>query len=390
METTKLRRIVDKYKLTNILKISIILIILALLARAFIPYAAAVDSKQISRIVKINKQSASMANPMFGLIDVNNMQISNGGVEGFTNMSYTYYGNQLSLQDPTNKPIYRRNTCTFNFDSIYRIEALQIMFNNQSISGSTVKPFINNSNLPIYVQYQDGNGNLRYIQSSNNTGGIPNFNNATDLQSSGMISKGSLVDENNLAIYTSSIVITVGDISNNIDSYQDSCGIGYVSNWAFWGSTRDMLSKTDFEQMAPSLATQTFTAASSNNTSFNQATNTDTYSFTNSNDFMTCGLALTYSVVSISPTNQSTPAIPTTNSMCPTNPMNTDGPFKISVSYNNGLYPGNNFKINRTYIIRNDPLVPANPTLTNYIQFPHPFIANSINIAVPRTNLMDG
>ena len=167
METTKLRRIIDKYKLTHILKIAILLIVLALLARAFIPSFSSTSTPSHSSL---------------NIIDVNNMRISkprNGMLEGFTNMSYQYYGNQLTLQDPTNKPIYQGNTCTFNFDGMYRIEAFTIMFNNNANAhtGSNINTFssTNNTNsLPIYIQYLDGNGNLRYIQSSNNTGGIPN------------------------------------------------------------------------------------------------------------------------------------------------------------------------------------------------------------------------
>lgn len=400
METTKLRRIIDKYKLTNILKIALILIVLVLLTRTFIP-SFGTSSTTTSKTV-INR-------PSLGVIDVNNMNITtvkggvarggvarNGvarnGVEGFTNMSYAYYGNQLNLQDPTNKPLYRGKTCTFNFDGMYRIEAFTIIFNDKTNinTNSNVKPFKNNTTLAVYIQYQDGNGNLRYIQSSNNTGSIPNFNNGTDLTSSSttfQVSKGQLVDENNLAIYTSSIVITVGDTSNNIDSYRDNCDNGYISAFGFWGSTRDMLSQTTFEQLAPSLATQTFVANANTATSFNQALNSDSYTFTNSSDFLTYGLALTYSIIPLTATNASTPA---TSATCTTPLLNTDGPFKLSITYNNGLYPGNNFKIKQGYMIRNDPLVLPNPTSKTYIQFPQPLISKDITITVPRANIMVG
>jgi hypothetical protein len=396
METTKLRRIIDKYKFTNILKIITILIVLILLARSFLPsFATSSSTSAISR-------------PSLEVIDVDNMKITNskspyktsvGHVEGFTNMSYAYYGNQLTLQDPTNKPIYRGNTCTFNFDGMYRLEALTIIFNEKTntSTNSSVLPFKETNQLPVYIQYQDGNGNLRYIQSSNNTGGIPNFNNNADLTSTStstqtfQISKNKLVDENNLAIYTSSIVITVGDTSNKIDSYQDVCGNGYISKFDFWGSTRDMLSQTEFEQLAPSLGTQTFIASPNNTNSFNQSSNSDSYTFTNSNDFLTYGLALTYTTAQLSPTNATTtPNTTSTASSCSTPPLNTDGPFKLSITYDNGLYPGNNFKINQTYIVRNDPLVLPNPTSKSYIQFSQPLIAKAITITVPRANIMDG
>lgn len=405
METSKLRRIIDKYKLTNILKIAMILIVLVLLARTFIP-ALNTSSSTISTL--------AMSRPSLEIIDVDNMQISNakggvkggvkGGIEGFTNMSYSYYGNQLTLQDPTNKPIYRGKTCTFNFDGMYRIEAFTIIFNDKDNinTNSSIKPFKNNNSLPVYIQYQDGNGNLRYIQSSNNTGGIPNFNNDTDLTSSSsssqklQVSKSKLVDENNLAIYTSSIVITLGDSSNNIDSYQDSCGMGYISSFGFWGSTRDMLSQTEFEQLTPSLGTQTFIASpnntnnSNNANSFSQTSNSDNYTFTNSNDFLTYGLALTYTITPLGTAPATPTTAPTTAPSCSTPPLNTDGPFKLTITYDNGLYPGNNFKINQAYIIRNDSLALPNPTSKTYIQFSQPLIAKAITITVPRANIMDG
>lgn len=386
VETTKLRSIIDKYRLTNILKIAIFLIILLLLARIFIPSFKDISTQTGSAII------SELSRPF---LDNSNSKTENG-MEGFTNMSYTYYGNQLTLQDPTNKPIYRGSTCTFNFDGMYRIEALTIIFNNKnnSNSSSNIKPFKNNNSMPVYIQYQDGNGNLRYIQSSNNTGGIPNFNNSTDLtstSSSFQVSKDKLVDENNLAIYTSSIVITVGDTSNKIDSYQDMCGNGYISAFGFWGSTRDMLSKTDFEQLAPSLGTQTFNASTNNSNSFNQAANSDIYTFTNSSDFLTYGLAITYSIAQITPSSGSiTTTKPETKPSCTTSVLNTDGPFKLSINYENGLYPGNNFKIKQDYIVRNDPLILPNPTSKTYIQFPQPLIAKAITITVPRVNIMDG
>lgn len=385
VETTKLRSIIDKYKLTNILKIVTFLIILLLLARTFIPSFKDISNQTGGAIV-----SGLSIN---GLDNFNSK--TKNSMEAFTNMSYTFYGNQLTLQDPTNKPIYRGNTCTFNFDGMYRIEALTIIFNdkNNANSSSSVKSFKNNNSIPVYIQYQDGNGNLRYIQTSNNTGGIPNFNNSTDLtatSTSFQVSKDKLVDENNLAIYTSSIVITIGDTSNKIDSYQDECNTGYINSFDFWGSTRDMLSQTDFEQLAHSLGTQTFNTSGNNANNFNQAANSDIYTFTNSSDFLTYGLAITYSSTQITPTATANATQPASSSSCTTPILNTDGPFKLSINYENSLYPGNNFIIKHVYIIRNDPLTLSNPSSKTYIQFPQPLIAKAITITVPRINIIDG
>lgn len=381
METTKLRRIIDKYNLTNILKILTILIVLFLLVRTFLPSFYTLSSTNTPSYSQV---SASTISRPF-------TEENEDNTEGFTNMSYTYYGNQLTLQDPTNKPIYRGNTCTFNFDGMYRLEAFTIIFNNKdnTASGSSIKPFKNNASLPVYIQYQDGNGNLRYIQSSANTSGIPNFNNKTDLSASQQVSKDKLIDENNLAIYTSSIVITVGDTSNKIDSYQDACGIGYISSFGFWGATRDMLSKTDFEQLAPSLGTQTFTANSNNPTNNTNTASADVYTFTNSNDFLTYGLAISYNISQMTAANRPATAASAASSSCATAKLNTEGPFKLTITYENGLYPGNNFKVRQDYIVRNDPLALPNPTSKTYIQFPQSFIAKSITITTPRANVLD-
>ena len=392
METTKLRRIIDKYNLTNILKIITILIVLFLLVRTFLPSFYTLPGADASIPSQLGEST-------FERPFIEDNWDNTDKTEGFTNMSYTYYGNQLTLQDPTNKPIYRGNTCTFNFDGMYRLEAFTVIFNSQdnTTSGSSVKPFKNNSSLPVYIQYQDGNGNLRYIQSSANTGGIPNFNNNTDLSSSQQVSKDKLVDENNLAIYTSSVVITIGDTSNKIDSYQDACGIGYIRSFGFWGATRDMLSKTDFEQLAPSLGTQTFTPNSNNPTNTTNTSGSDVYTFTNSTDFLTYGLVISYNILPITATANAnanrgggnTAGATTSSSSCANAQLATDAPFKLAITYENGLYPGNNFKVIQDYIVRNDPLTLPNPTSKTYIQFPQSFIAQSFTITAPRANVLD-
>jgi len=86
MVVNKLKLLIEKYKLTNIIKVVIILIILYLLARTFMPSI--------------------------------NVNCNENSIEGFQTLGYTNFGNQLSLQDPTTTPIYAGNTCTFKFDGV--------------------------------------------------------------------------------------------------------------------------------------------------------------------------------------------------------------------------------------------------------------------------------
>lgn len=363
MEITKLKKLMDKYNLSNFIKVIIILIVLFLIARLFIP---SIDS----------------TNPM-------------KLIEGFQALGYSHYGNQLSLQDPTNTPKYSGNTCTFKFDGVYRIEAIQLYLNanpNVSTISSPIKAFRDNNSVIIYIQYEDGNGNLKYIQASG-TNSPPNFNNTTNLSTitnsnniqQSMISVSNITDENNLVVYTSKIIITIGDTTNLIDSYIDSCNIGFISNFAFWGSTRDMISRKDFENLS---ATLNLNAFASGNATYDSTTNADTNIFTTTTDILLYGISIIYSINSVNPPSGTPVAPPASNTSTCTNASSS--PFKLSILYNNGLYAGNNFNINVPYVIRNDPLCIASITNTDYILFTQPIIANKLVITMPRVNITTG
>lgn len=370
METHKLRRIVDKYKLTYILKIVVVIIILFLIARAFIPSFSNISTSASNNVINYVKNDI-------------------GNIEGFSGqlMGYSCYGNELTLQDPSNKPNYTGNTCTFKFNGIYRIEGFQLNFNTNANSNvGSVKPFHQantDKTLPILVQYEDGNGNMRNILSSSGS----NFNNTTDLKSPSttpICSKMGVVDENNLVIYTSKIVVSIGDASNTIDDYQDSCVNGYMS-FAFWGSTRDMLSKADFENLQGLLSNISATKPTNQPSNFDATNNTNFYTFMTSEDKLVYGLRVSYSFQNIQSSQEPSPTQPCT-------PL-SDSPFSVSIMYNNGLYPGNNFNVNQTYTIRNDPMVISYPTPTTptrtYIIFPQPIIANKVTITSPIVNLLN-
>jgi hypothetical protein len=354
IDTNKLRRIINKYNLANILKVIILLIILYILARIFTPYLA---------------------------ID---MKITPKNIEGFTTMGYPSYGNQISLQDPSNKPSYSGNTATFKLDDMYRIEGITMIFNtnaNTNTNGSSQY-----SSQPIYIQYEDGNGNLRYIKSSSNNISPPSF--TTTGTPPTLTKTDTIVDENNQPVYTSKIVVVVGDANNNIDNYLDSSSIGYISKFAMWGSTRDMLSKTDFENLQGNLSSITIPSLSN---SFDKNSNTDNYVFKKTDDTLTYGISFTYNTPILNKTvaTTATTATTATSTSTSTNTL-TEGPFRISITYNNGLYLGNNFNINQTYTIRSDPYRIQPSDNKAYIVFIIPIIANQFTISVPRVNQIDG
>lgn len=355
----KLRATIDKLQITNIVKIAALLLFLFIIYRLLTPSLETNQGKNIHDIHNIHN------------------------IEGFETLGYSNYGNQLTLQEPTNTPKYAGNTCAFKLDGVYRLEALNLVFNsnpNESTLDNKAKPFAPSDISKIYIQYEDGNGNLRYIKSSI-TSSPPNFHNSSDLtnnERSYVINVSRITDENNLAVFTSKIIVSVGDNNNNIDRYIDNTGNGYFSSFAFWGSTRDMLSKADFENLAPSLSLKSF---ASNNITYDNTTNTDTFIFSTVSDTMLYGISIDYKKTEIinpgtNPTiarNSNTPKLDT-----------TDSPFKLNIQYNNGVYAGNNFTINAKYIIRSD----ANMDLTEYptafIIFSQPIIANKLVINIPR------
>lgn len=351
MAIDKLNKLVNSYGLTKIIKISIIVIIL------YLTYRILLHSSTSTRI------------------------------EGFQTLGYSNYGNQLSLQDPTNTPVYAGNTCTFKFDDVYRIEAFTLQFNNKpniSSLANAVDAFNPENIKTIYVQYEDGNGNMRYIKSSVNSS-PPNYYNTTDLTTIGtkenqqhQIRISDITDENSLAVFTSKIIVSIGDNNNKIDTYIDTCNNGFISNFAFWGSSRDMLSKKDFENMSGILNLRTFANGATN---YDESTNADSYTFTTSTDFLLYGISLNYNTKLIS-SNLDTSN--TTNPLC--SGEVTASPFKLSILYNNGLYSGNNFTINTLYTVRSDRQRVTTATNNEYIIFAQPVIANKLVITIPRIN----
>ena len=403
MSSNKLQNLMLKYKLTNIIKVCIIIIVLFLIYQLFTTQTIIVNPADITNYKKKN----IMVNPAnitnykkqnLGLQYNNNTcngdSDSDGNnsnskyiniIENFESNGDLNYGNQIILNDPNQLPVYTDNKCTFIFNGIYRLEALEIVFNtaNNAMSNAT-KKYADTSNkgvsLPIYIQYYDSDGNLKYIKSINgnfiSVGSPPTF---TALSNNLNIT--NLVDENNLAIYTSKIVISIGLASNKIDAYKSSTIINdkynrYIKNFALYGSTREMISYSDYNNLI--LNTNDFNLVKSGTLNYTTDTTLKlnkyiyNYSITDLNVY---SIKLLYNIFTPTLTSAQTTAM-------------IHEPCKVNISYNNTLYPGNTFKINTIYYIRIDPqIINANLSSADtlyyvYIYFKQPIIVNQFMISI--------
>lgn len=353
MSFNKLNTLIEKYNLSNIIKVCIILVVLYLVARIFIP------NSLISNII-----------PAI--------------VENFDNLNNgTIYGNELSLNEPKNTPTYFNNTCVLSLAGIYRIDTLKFIFNtnvnvntntDNNISGYT-------SNTPIFIKFQDGNGNMRNITTSSHNDSPPNF--ATNVASDMSLTLNSITDENGAAIYTSKIILTIGDSSNNISTFTDNHGNGYISNFGIYGGDRKLLTLTDYTTLSTTLTNTPFLQRTEQKSTPTQSGNTiNTYTFANGNNLMLYSMQLniTQSNISTSPSETSE-----TSSQL----ITTESPFNVKITYSNTLYPDNNFPISKTYIIRSDSNKLSGSSAgatSSFIFLVDPIIANSITFNITNVN----
>ena len=343
-----------KYNLDNILKIIILLIVLYLIARLFIP----TDN------------------------------FTSKTVEGFTSVNNTYYGNEISLKDPSNIPAYNSNKCVFELDGLYRIDGIKIVFNtSENVLDSKIESF-KKFEQNLYVQYEDGNGNLKYISGGDNKSSPPSLKSKISfINGFPVLSLTNIIDENNLVVYTSKLVVIVGNESNKIDSYTDSNGNGYIIQYGIWGSTRDIMPKKDFENETSSFDYELITYNKNNvDSKFDSNTNTNIDIFRYPSDRLIYCIKLDYNIKSISNNANPTPNILDT----------TNSPFMLTIQYDNNVYAGNNFTINRKYTVRSDSNRTTTDTraynlknssvMTTFIFLAQPIIANYIKITTPQIN----
>ena len=234
MENNKVKKLIEKYKLTNIIKVILLLIVLFLVYRIFIESS--------------HKNSYNFKNIY----------------EGFTaTLGNTIYGNIISLYDQRNIPVYSKNTCIFKLSDVFRIDTLIFNFNTSQ---------------NFTISFRDGNGNIKNIKGDNSTGSPPVFSRmSNNIQ--------SIQDENNLIVYTSEIILTLTDKTIILDDTKlTSFGIyGGDKNLPTF-DTYDTLSNT-LEYSESSFALQPSSTSPTSNIS-------DTYIFNQSNDTMIYSLKL--------------------------------------------------------------------------------------------------
>ena len=361
MTFNKLNNLIEKYNLTNIIKVCIILIVLYLVANVFIP-----DS----------------------IID-NMMPVI---IENFGNLgNSTMYGNELSLIEQTNTPSYVSNTCVFRLAGTYRIDSLKFIFNandnantgSGAVSKYTI-PIAPATRTPIFIQYLDGSGNMKNIKSTlTDNGSPPNF--AENVISSDMsLSLDSITDENSAPVYTSQIVLTIGTSVNNISIYKDTKGNGYISKFGIYGGDRNLITPTDYNTLSTNLnlTSTSFVSPTTPLPSLapvQTPTTINKYTFNNSNnninDMMIYSMKLTISTI----TNNSTNTQPNTTLF-----KTTDAPFTVKITYANTIYSNKTFPIIKTYIVRSD----GNrlESTNSFIFLIDPIIANSITFSIVNVN----
>jgi hypothetical protein len=296
----KINNLIEKYNLTNVIKIIIILIILFIIYR--------LCTYQYTTNTNTEKKNV---------------------IESFTSIPYNWYGygNTLTLQNATNQPTYSANQATFLLDNTYRIDSLIFKFNaSPDLSGKT-DGFTNNAGMPndIFIQYTNGSGNLRYLTTNSITTSPPNLQSL--ITGTGInnnlytLNLTNILDENGLIIYTSKIILTIGTSSNLIGSYKDATNYGYIKEYGIFGGTRSLLTQNQYNTLQTNFTNTNFASAStaSNASLQNLPNNVKAYVFKTPNNIKIYSLKLTISqtpdpsnnrVMDVN--NSATPATPAT------------------------------------------------------------------------------
>jgi hypothetical protein len=376
----------DMYNVYNVIKVIIILVALLLIYRIF---------------------TSSSNN-------------DNYNMEGFENIgSGIIYGNSLSLKNRHNIPTYSGNKCIMELDGSSRIDTLKLIFNTGANSYATL------SNKKINIQFQDVNGNMKYIKNPDNNESPPFFE-----ASNNNLVVSDIKDESSISVYTSKIIIVVGDESNKMDSFLMDTNTPFIKEFGIFGSDRKMPVKIDYDNMATNLQNVNFSVSRTNAVSYDLSTKTDIYSFTNLDNKMIYAIKIntnqrqveattpagaTIPTTTKTPTTTQTPtttSAPTTTGATSTidattttgatittgettttkaqeiSVMNTDGPFIVKIKYYNSYYPDNEFTLNKTFIVRNDNNR-LSYQISEYLFLSEPIIANKIIFEVQRVNIIN-
>ena len=287
---------------------------------------------------------------------------------------YTYYGNVITLKNQLNKPEYTGNQCIFELDDIYRIDTFIFYFNHNTNNNTKYTP-----DQSIYIQFMDGDGNMKYIKSgANRLDSPPSIHTASNpgIVGSGTndslycVSLKNITDENNLPIYTSKIIIIIGSLkkSNNtstalsVSDYNDSSGYGYIYSYGIFGGTRKLLNQKSYDSIAKSLEKATSNTVTS---VVDEQHQLSTLTFTNVNTNTNSDMKI-YSI-----------KLMLSQSPAPSNAQKPSSCFYINIKYNNSIYLSNNFNITNTYKIRSD-MNQLSDNNTIFIFLDEPIIANTL------------
>ena len=354
MLSSKINTFIENKKICNILKVVFLLILLLMIYMYF-----------TSNLTYKN----------------NNYNNYNNVHEGFTSaQDYIFFGNVISLKNPLNKPAYSGNQCIFELDDVYRIDTLQFSFNHNTNNNIKYTP-----DQIIYIQYMDGDGNMRYIKSGNRSDSPPSIHSDTHptLNGSGIDTNEyylllkNITDEHNLTVYTSKIVILIGSSSvtndntiTQLNHYIDPQGYGYISTFGIFGGQRTFLTNKTYDNIAKKLKKST----SNTVTPLEDVShNTTTFTFTNINVITNSDMKIYSVMLVITQTPEATATKPAAS--C----------FNINIKYNNTIYLSNNFNITTTYKVRSD-INKLEPS-SLFIFFDEPIIANTLIFTV--TNIVD-
>jgi len=337
---SKINKFVENPNIDKIIKVVVTLIIL------FIIY----------RLCKMNYENKSDSKNSINNI---NNEI-NTSIEKFSTSSYDNYGNSISLKKSNNVPNYSDNKCILEFATIHRIDSIVLNFNsNANRNRNSVNKFNKNNISNIYIEYLDDNNNMRNLKKNENN----NIDFLIDVSGSGTsqspyeLNINNITDENNLIVYTSKIIISIGNKDNNIAEFFDTQNIGYISNYSVFGGSRKLLSKLDYGIMAETLETiSVINAVVSNNTTTN--INTTTFSNINTGD------------------NFKIYSLKINGIISPKTSVPSSEPFKFTIKYDNTIYPNNSFNVKKKYIVRNDKYILNRNNI--FIFLDEPIIANKI------------
>jgi hypothetical protein len=310
MSSNKINTLIEKYKLTNIIKVILLLLILFLVFRIFI-------------------ESESKQNIYEGFAQA---VLGNGNI----------YGNVISLNEPTNMPIFSKNTCIFILSEPLRIDTLKFNF-------TVAKTFT--------ISFEDGNGISRNIKSSGTTvssGSPPTF--------TGMnLTINNITDENGTPVYTSKLILT---ITNTTVDLTDAI----LTSFGIYGGDKNLPTLSTYNTISNTLALNDKLFVLSTGTTTPTNNLLDTYTFNQPNDTMIYSLRLNLELIG-------------QEIMSPTI---TENPFNIVITYENSMYYKNIFTINTKYIVRNDYKALSDDKLSTYIFLTQPIIANKLTFTISR------